>query len=348
MLEIDGAQGEGGGQVLRTALALSLVTARGFRITNVRAARDRPGLLRQHLTAVRAAQAVSAARTAGDALGSRTLSFVPGPVRAGAHAFAVGTAGSTLLVLQAVLPALLVADGPSRFDLEGGTHNPAAPSWEFFARALVPRLERMGPRLAGVLDRPGFHPAGGGRVGLDVSPSRTLQPFAELERGTVRSVTARAIVSMLPERIGRTECEALAAELGLPHEALSVEVVTGPVGPGNALLVTVESDSGLEVFTAVGRPGLRAEDVAAAAAIEVREYLDAGVPIGRHLADQLLVPMALAGGGAFRTLEPSRHARTVSAIVGQFLDVDVRWSRDGGPGWLVEVARAGQAAKEGA
>ncbi len=346
MIEIDGAQGEGGGQVLRTALALSLATGQAFRIVNVRASRERPGLLRQHLTAVRAAQAVSGARVSGDALGSGTVTFVPGRVRPDTYAFAVGTAGSTTLVLQAILPALLFAPGPSEVAVEGGTHNPAAPPFEFLARSLAPRLEHLGARLSPVLERHGFLPAGGGRVRVGVEPAGTPAPLELLERGRVRTILATGVVSQLPDRIARTECEVVAEQLGLEPAALTVESVPDPAGPGNALVVTVETDSGLEVFTGFGRRGLPAEEVAKTVVAEVREFLDAEVPVGRHLADQLLAPLALAAGGAFRTLEPSAHARTVAAVIGAFLPADVRFTHEAGPAWRVEVSRRDRPAKE--
>ena len=156
MIEIVGSVGEGGGQVLRAALSLSLVTGRPFRIANIRAGREKPGLLRQHLTAVRAAEAVGAATVTGATMGSASLEFAPSAIAPGRHAFQVGTAGSTMLVLQAVLPALMVAKGSSRIELEGGTHNPFAPPYDFFVHALAPLLERMGPRLTPALERPGF------------------------------------------------------------------------------------------------------------------------------------------------------------------------------------------------
>jgi RNA 3'-terminal phosphate cyclase (ATP) len=161
MLTIDGSQSEGGGQVLRSSLALSLVTGRPFAIENIRAGRKKPGLLRQHLTAVLAAAEVSAAEVEGAALASRRLLFRPGRVRAGDYAFRVGTAGSATLVLQTVLPALLLAEGESTLTLEGGTHNPMAPPVDFLENAYLPLVNRLGPRVKVQLVRPGFYPAGG-------------------------------------------------------------------------------------------------------------------------------------------------------------------------------------------
>src|SRR6185295_18962730 len=159
MLKLDGSVGEGGGQILRTALALSALTGQPFQIDRIRAQRRKPGLMRQHLTAVRAAAEVCQATVAGDSLGSMALSFVPGAVKAGSYSFAVGTAGSATLVLQTVLPPLLVAAGPSTLTIEGGTHNPLAPPFDFLERSFLPLVARMGPQFEARLERWGFYPA---------------------------------------------------------------------------------------------------------------------------------------------------------------------------------------------
>src|SRR5512138_2046230 len=163
MITIDGSQGEGGGQILRSALALSLVTGKPFRIENIRARRQKPGLMRQHLTAVNAAVEIGAAHVSGNTVGSSELTFAPTALRSGEYHFVVGTAGSCTLVLQTVLPALIIAEGSSEIRLEGGTHNPAAPPFDFLAGAFLPLLNRMGPDVRAALERPGFYPAGGGR-----------------------------------------------------------------------------------------------------------------------------------------------------------------------------------------
>src|SRR5512136_2571133 len=177
MITIDGSQGEGGGQILRTSLALSLVTGQPFRMERIRAKRQKPGLLKQHLTAVEAAKTVGCAEVTGAALGSQTLEFKPGPVTPGNYRFAVGTAGSATLVLQTVLPPLLVASGPSTLTLEGGTHNPFAPPFDFLARCFAPVVERMGPRIELKLHRPGFFPAGGGQFEAQITPVNRLKPI---------------------------------------------------------------------------------------------------------------------------------------------------------------------------
>src|SRR6185436_4161528 len=198
MLTIDGSFGEGGGQILRTALSLSLVTGKPFRIDNIRARRKNPGLLRQHLTAVNAATEISHAEVTGAGIGSRELTFAPGSVESGDYAFAVGTAGSTTLVLQTVLPALLIANGKSQLILEGGTHNPFAPPFDFLAQAFLPLVNRMGPQVTAELERPGFYPAGGGRIRVTIEPAGELKRLDISSRGEVLARRAKAVVANLP------------------------------------------------------------------------------------------------------------------------------------------------------
>jgi len=323
VLHIDGSRGEGGGQVLRTALALSLVTGTPFRMTNIRAGRSRPGLLRQHLTAVSAAEAVGGAEVSGAEPGSQELTFRPGPVRAGDYHFAVGTAGSATLVLQTVLPPLLFAPGESTLLLEGGTHNPAAPPYNYLERVYLPLLHRMGPRVETTLERPGFYPAGGGRFRASVTPA-PLQPIELPERGEVVRRSVRAAVSRLPLHIAEREAETARALLGWEPGEAAAETWEGSPGPGNVVSVEVESEHVTERFTTFGEKGVSAERVATRAAEEARRYLAAGVPVGEHLCDQLLLLCALARGGTFRTLPLDGHSATQLETFAHFLDVRVR------------------------
>jgi RNA 3'-terminal phosphate cyclase (ATP) len=323
MIAIDGGQGEGGGQVLRSSLALSMATGQPFRIERIRAARAKPGLLRQHLTAVNAAAAISQAEVDGAALGSQQLTFRPGVVRPGDYHFAVGTAGSAMLVLQAVLPPLLTAAAPSQLVLEGGTHNPAAPPFDFLQRSFLPLLRRMGARVEMQIERVGFYPAGGGRVHVRIEPTAALQPLSLLERGAVLATRARALITGVPRHVADRELRVVTRRLGWNDGALAVEEVESSPGPGNALLLEIECEQITEICASFGEIGLRAEGVAERAVHDARRYLAAGVPVGRHLADQLLVPMALAGGGALRTLALTRHATTNAAIVRTFLPIAI-------------------------
>lgn len=320
VIELDGSQGEGGGQILRTALTLSMITGQPFRIEGIRAGRSKPGLLRQHLTAVQAAAEVSGATVEGATLGSQHLQFTPGPVRGGDYRFAIGTAGSCTLVLQTVLPALWFAGAPSTVTVSGGTHNKAAPPADFLIHSWQPLLARMGVQQTLALQRHGFYPAGGGEVLAQVAPVARLQPLDLLARGAHRATRAEARVAAIPVGVAKRELERAAAQLG----AIDVQVRELPAreGPGNILLITVEHDGVTEVFSGFGEKGTSAETVADAAATEARHYLESTAAVGEHLADQLLLPMALAGGGSFTAMLASSHLSTNIGVIEKFLPVE--------------------------
>ena len=327
-LHIDGSQGEGGGQIVRSSLALALVTGRPIVIENIRAGREKPGLMRQHLTAVRAAAEIGTAEVEGDAIGSRSLSFKPQTIQAGEYTFAVGTAGSATLVLQTVLPALLIADGPSKITLEGGTHNPWAPPFDFLTKAFFPLVNRMGPRVSAQLERHGFYPAGGGRFTVTIEPAESLAGFDLLERGDDADRRVTALVACLPARIGQREVDTIAAKTNWPPHAFHVDEITDSAGPGNVLMIEIASQHVTEIFTGFGRHGVKAEHIAEQVLKEVREYQAAGVPVGRYLADQLLLPLGIAawqtgGRSQFRTLPLSRHSTTHIEILKQFLGCEI-------------------------
>jgi len=331
MQKIDGSRGEGGGQVLRTSLSLSMITGTPVRITNIRARRSKPGLMRQHLTAVQAAARISNARVEGDAVGSKEIAFTPSTITPGNHHFAIGTAGSTTLILQTVLPALILASGPSRLILEGGTHNPMAPPFEFLDRAFLPLLRRMGPTVGVQLNRAGFYPAGGGSLSVTVQPVEKLRGLDLLERGEIQNRRGTVLLANLAAHIADREVRKL-GEL-TSWDPLSFEIRhIDSAGPGNAVILELESETVTEVFTAFGEVGVSAEAVAERAVREMRTYLAANVPIGEHLADQLLLPLALAGAGSFRTLPLSLHARTQIELIPEFLDVRIEVVEEEGEG----------------
>jgi RNA 3'-terminal phosphate cyclase (ATP) len=336
MLTIDGSAGEGGGQILRTSLALSVITGEPFRIDNIRAGREKPGLLRQHLTGVRAAAAISNADVDGDALGSRSVTFRPRPVHHGDHTFAIGTAGSTTLVLQTVLWPLALAAGPSRVTIEGGTHNKASPPYQFLEASFAPLVRRMGLGLDLQLESWGFYPAGGGRIVADIAPVGKLEPLHLGERGPIAHLGVHAAVSGLSEAIAQRELTVLCAALGVPRRDGHVVNVVPAHGPGNVAWVTAACDEVIAVFTGFGEKGRRAEDVAGDVAAATKDWMEAEVPVDEHLADQLLLPMALAGGGSFRTTRPSLHTTTNADVIRRFLDVRVGIEPDGAA-WRVSV-----------
>jgi len=337
MILIDGSFNEGGGQILRTALTLSLATGAPFRIEKIRAGRQRPGLLRQHLAAVEAARRVGFAEVRGAEIHSRELIFAPQQVVAGEYRFSIGTAGSTALVLQTVLPVLMLASKPSTLVLEGGTHNPAAPPYDFIERVYVPLINRLGANVRTELLAAGFFPAGGGKVKVAVEPPSELRPLELLHRGEIRRCSVRALVANLPRSIAERELGVVEQKLGWDRSALKTETVTS-AGPGNVVFIEVESENLTEVFTGFGAPGVRAETVAEQAVAEAQRYLAAGVAVGEHLADQLLVPLALVEGGAFTTLPLSRHAQTNIDTIEKFLPVKFQVAPENHRRCSVEVA----------
>lgn len=327
MLSIDGSKGEGGGQILRTSLTCSLLTGVPFHIERIRAGRRRSGLLPQHLAAVNAAAEIGAARTEGATPGSETLAFHPGEIHPGSYRFDIGTAGSVGLVLQTVLVPLLAADGESQLVIAGGTHNEGAPPFEFLNLGFAPLLRRMGADLSLSLERMGFYPAGGGRIRVRIG-NAAWERLELTRRGSIRSVSAHAVVSRLPLSIAERELAVVRDQLGWPEENLQA-VAVDTDGPGNALMLTVETEYVTEVFTGFGRRGLPAEEVASRAVAATSSYLDSGVAIGTHLADQLLLPLTQAGGGNFHTMQPSKHFVTNVGIIERFFDLRLTISRAG-------------------
>jgi RNA 3'-terminal phosphate cyclase (ATP) len=346
MIELDGATGEGGGQILRSALALAMCTGQGVALHDIRARRPKPGLMRQHLACVQAAQAVSGARVQGADAGSMSLVFEPGAVCAGDHVFSVGTAGSATLVLQTVWPALMLADDASRLTLAGGTHNPMAPPFHFIERCYAPLLQRLGAGSRLQLRRHGFFPAGGGEFVAEILPAvGGLQPYDLLERGALIAAHAEALAAAVPRSVASRELAILQRELGWPDEALQVPVLRQNEGPGNALMATLVHEHVTELAISFGERGRSAEDVALSLAAELRTYQAGTGALGPHLADQWVLPLALAvwrsgRPAGFSCTELTEHARTNFAVIERFLPL--RIATDGVEGhWRVAVAPLG-------
>lgn len=338
MIELNGATGEGGGQILRTSLTLSMITGQPFRITNIRAGRAKPGLMRQHLMAVQSAAQVSDAVVTHAQVGSTELTFAPKKIKAGNYEFAIGTAGSCTLVLQTLLLALAHADGPSTIRISGGTHNPMAPTVQFLQRAYCRALATIGVEVDISLVRSGFYPAGGGIVVASVEPCAQMKQVSMMEPGQLRAAYAEAIVAGIPANVGSRELETVGSGLGFSESQLLMRGLPGEQGPGNALLVTLEHEHLTEVFSVIGEKSLRAETVAKKVVQETKEFIVSGAAVGEHLADQLLLPMALAGGGSFTTASVSQHTITNAEVIARFLPVGTTFAEyDGGKRQLVSV-----------
>ncbi|MCP3922072.1 MAG: RNA 3'-terminal phosphate cyclase [Desulfobacterales bacterium] len=323
MIKIDGSYGEGGGQILRSSLALSLITGKPFEINNIRTNRRKPGLMRQHLTCVNAAVEIGGAKCSGNIIGSTTLEFNPGEIESGEYEFKIGTAGSATLVLQSVLPALLKAEGKSKIVLEGGTHNPMAPPFDFLAKSFIPVLNKMGADIKVDLENYGFYPAGGGRFTVEITPFNTITPLDLSERGEIKGKRAVSIVTNLPDKICDRELNVIRKKLLFDGEDLISQDVENSKGPGNVLTVEIESENITEVFTGFGIKGVKAEQVANGVVKKVKRYLSKDAPVFEYLADQLLIPFAMAGSGSFRTVKPTNHTITNIDIIQKFLDVTI-------------------------
>lgn len=336
MIKIDGSEGEGGGQVLRNSVALSLITGQPSRITNIRGKRAKPGLMRQHLAAIEAACQIGGATCDGLAMGSSEISFTPGTVKPGHYRFAVGTAGSTSLVLQTVLMPLLLADGPSHLVLEGGTHAMAAPPFDFIDRVFLPQLARMGAKVEARLIRHGFYPRGGGRVEVDITPG-PLRPFRGMDRGKLIRTHGEARFAGLPFDIAEREIHVASRKLEWPEEAMAVRQLPEDQGPGNVLLLEAEHEHVTEMVTGFGRIGTRADHLAKEAAQRMAGYLASNAFAGPYLTDQLLLPMALAGRGQFTCVKPSQHSRTAADIIARFTGQTIRFEDRAREPWLVSL-----------
>jgi RNA 3'-terminal phosphate cyclase (ATP) len=340
MLEIDASQGEGGGQILRTSMALAMLTQTPVKLEHIRAGRKKPGLMRQHLTAVRAAAQVSRGSLTGDDIGSCELTFNPGEIQAQDATFKIGTAGSTCLVLQTLLPAFMCAEERVTLTIEGGTHNPMAPNANFLTATFAPQLAKIGPRLHINCARHGFYPAGGGKLVATIEPvpRADFKPFELHERGRRLGQRGVAMISSLPPSIAEREAATLSKLTGWLEQECVVEDVPS-AGPGNLVMARVDYEHISEHFSSFGKKGKAGEIVVKDLVGELRGYLASDAPVGEYLADQLLLPMSLGKGGSFTCTPPSLHTRTQAEMIEKFLEVEIRFERVDDRIWktIVEV-----------
>ncbi len=325
MIKINGSEGEGGGQILRSSAALSLLTGKPFHITDIRGKREKPGMMRQHVTCIEAACAISDSSCEGLHVGSSEIIFHPGKIKSGNYNFKVGTAGSTGLVLQTILIPLLYADGPSHIILEGGTHNMMAPPFDFIERVFLPIINRMGPSVSARLIRHGFFPRGGGRIEIDINPA-PLKRIDCIDRGELKSVNGTAMFTGLPFDVADREVKAARKVLSWDEEAIGVRQLPEDQGPGNILLLEAQYEHVTEIVSGFGKLGLKAERLAKTAANRLKGYMNSEAFAGPYLADQLLLPMAIAGGGKFTTVKPSQHSLTNAEIISLFTDIKIEFS----------------------
>lgn len=340
-LIIDGAQGEGGGQVLRSALTLSMLTQTPIEIKNIRANRQKPGLMRQHLTSVMAAQQICDATLDGAELGSTGIRFAPNQVKAGNYHFAIGSAGSTVLVCQTILLALGMADGPSKVSFEGGTHNGMSPSLCFFTEAFLPLLKRAGIACKVEVTSLGFYPAGGGKWQIHIEPTSQVNKLDLFDGETLHcdieaNSALKAIVSGLQSKIGEREILAARKSLSWGTAKAMVEQVKTP-GPGNSFQIHVNAKTHTNVFEVTGEVGVSAENIGKRCAGRVKKWQQSGAIVEEHLADQLLLLMAAAGGGRFTTTAPSAHTLTNIDVIRHITGLSITVQPQSDTLWIVSL-----------
>lgn len=336
-IKIDGALGEGGGQVLRSALSLSLLTGQGFEIKNIRAGRKKPGLMRQHLTAVKAAASISNSEVDGDEIGSTELRFIPGKVDGGEFHFSIGSAGSTMLILQTILLPLAFSDEQSIIELEGGTHNPFAPNYHFMSHTYLPILHSMGFDVSVALEKPGYYPAGGGRVRVSVNSSRPGNEIDLISRGALLSRKAIAVANNIANDIARRELKVVQSKLGLEPDELLLNPLDKGDGPGNMVLIELEYENMTEVFAEYGQVGKPAEGIASKISQQALRYMSSTAPVGDYLADQLLLPLALSKSGRFKCTSVSSHFKTNIETIKKFMPFPVKIEREDRLAWNINL-----------
>lgn len=327
MKVIDGSTGEGGGQIFRSSLSLAMCRGEAIRVENIRAGRKKPGLLRQHLCCLRAAEEISAAEVKGGELGSTCVEFIPRTIKSGCFRFSVGSAGSSTLVFQTILPALLMAQSESRVMLEGGTHNGMAPSFDFINRAFLPQAEKMGCDVDVKINRYGFFPAGGGKWSAKISPWNERLPLKVNARGEEINCSATVTSARLPDKLIERELHTVKAKLGWRQQQLFHRRVES-LGPGNILSLCADYAHVSEIIEVVGEKKLDADRTATKATKMFKHYSQSTAPVGEYLADQLLVPMVLGAGGSFVCTCLSLHSITnielINDLLGERITVNSR------------------------
>lgn len=341
MIELDGSFGEGGGQILRTSLALALLTRQAFHLSNVRAGRAKPGLQPQHLMSVRAAASIGQAQVRGASKGSTDLVFEPGEVVPGKYHFSIGTAGATGLVLHTIyLPLTLRAAGPSEITLEGGTHVRTSPCFHFLNTTWRSYLERIGMRVSLRMLRPGFYPRGGGLVQANFQPCSRLQGLHLAKRSPIAKATGFSAVAGLPDTIARRQARRATQRLEKAGLKVDLREESWSGGPGTVLAVELNTTPAPTFFFGLGERGKPAERVADEAVNQALAYLATDpAAVDAHSADQIVLPLALADGPSeFSVAEVTSHLRTNVAVIRRFVDRAIECEGEAGQAGVVRIA----------
>jgi RNA 3'-terminal phosphate cyclase (ATP) len=340
LIQIDGSYGEGGGQILRTALAFSGILKQPLQVYQIRAARKNPGLLPQHLMAVESLAKVTEARTEGMRIGSETITFIPDDIIPGDYRFDVRTAGSVTLLLQALMLPLCFAHGNTRLTLIGGSHVPWSPPFHYLQEVLLPILRSMGIFIESTLERWGWYPKGGGILHLEIKPIKELKSLSLINRGKLKKIRGVSATSHLPKHVGeRQKDEALRRlikELNMDAE-IEVFCDVPANGPGSFFFLVAESEGAIAGFSSLGKRGKKAEDVAKEAVDSLKDYVESDGCIDPHLADQLVPFMSLAkGNSSFTTTKMTEHLLTNLWVVQHFLKTKISKSGEKGKKGRIE------------
>jgi RNA 3'-terminal phosphate cyclase (ATP) len=343
IVTLDGGEGEGGGQILRTALSLSLITGKALRIVNIRAKRPNPGLRAQHLECVQAAQEISNAEVQGAALGSKEISFFPKTLSPGNYQFKIETAGATSLLFQTILVPLSFSEGESTLTLQGGTHALWAPTFDYLSDHFRHFLARIGFSFDLTLERAGFYPEGGGTVHAKIRPRGTLQPLILSERGELSASGGLEIASSvanlpvsIAERQNRKAQEVLSKEGYRP--ALSVRELSA-CGKGTHIAIVARFQQGGCCYTALGERGKLAEKVAEEAAQKFIKFVKSAATVDRYLSDQLMLPLSVVGSASEYSTECiTDHILTNAKTIKAFLSVEIDVKGEKGASGTIVIA----------
>lgn len=330
MIEIDGSEGEGGGQMLRTALGLSALTGRSFRFKNIRARRDRPGLAAQHLTGVKGVAEMCHAVLDGASVGSTALTFEPSTVEAGDYRFDVGTAGSITLVLQACMLACARTRARTEFDIIGGTNVRMSPPSDYLEHVLFPLLRNMGYDIEVKTPARGFYPQGGGEMVVSMARGEHILPLSMEERGRFQRITGVCFTQKLPDHIAeRMASTAMKTLAGHAPVKLAMDRRQGhSIGAG--IFLTAEYENTFLASDALGEKGISSEKLGELAAASLLQEMRSGETLDEHAADQILPYLSLAAGpSTFLVSELSMHFQTQAEIIKKFLDVRIDTEAEG-------------------
>lgn len=330
MIELNGAHGEGGGQILRSALALSILTQQPFRLYNLRANRSKPGLRPQHLAAVQAATQISRAQTSGAALNSREITFTPQTVRGGTYTFSIPTAGAAILLLHTLYLPLLLNGTSTHLTLGGGTHIPHSPTFDYLQHIWQPAMQQIGFDIRLQFKKAGFYPEGGGEFEAILRPARPPSPLNTPTRGDLMWIRGFSQAANLPEDISRRQkLHALSRLQSMCRDSkISLQTLTAP-GKGTALFLFTQSQHVRAGFSALGKKGKPAEQVAAEAVNDLLEYINSPAALDPHLADQILLPLVFATGEShFSVCRITQHLLTNADTIRAFLPIQIEIQGD--------------------